>query len=225
MSNEINSYYDRLAPNYDDDRFGNSYGQFVHRQETRFLDSILGVPNMGERRLDVGCGTGRLLKYATHGVDQSAAMLDVARSKFPDRDFRRSKADDLPFPDGYFDATVCFHLLMHLDWDGVRSVWEEAARTLRPGGVFIFDLPSAERRQLTGYRASGWHGGYQMTVADVRSATQPMWQLEAYQGVLFVPLHRVPKRFRSRLVGVDRYLCKSPWRHYASYVIYVLRKK
>ncbi|WP_139423771.1 methyltransferase domain-containing protein [Chryseobacterium mulctrae] len=33
--------------------------------------------------LDLGCGRGRLLNFATHGVDFSQEMLNIAQEKFP----------------------------------------------------------------------------------------------------------------------------------------------
>ena len=84
MKSDITAYYDRIANLYDTDRFGNTYGQFIDAQEHAILSQLLHTA-AGQRVLDVGCGTGRFLGYATHGLDASAAMLAVARQKQPEK--------------------------------------------------------------------------------------------------------------------------------------------
>ena len=46
-------------------------------------------------------------------------------------------AESLPFPDASFDAVCTADSLEHVD--NLASVLDEAARVLRPGGIFVFD--------------------------------------------------------------------------------------
>ena len=80
----IQAYYDALAPDYDRDRFGNSYGRYIHALERDVLADLLqGVsPTVVA---DVGGGTGRMLEFAHTGIDASIQMLAVARTKWLDR--------------------------------------------------------------------------------------------------------------------------------------------
>ena len=48
------------------------------------------------------------------GVDSSAEMLDVARTKVPDGDFHVGELDDLPVPDASVDLVVCALALSHV---------------------------------------------------------------------------------------------------------------
>lgn len=63
----------------------------------------------GERILDLGCGTGDLTKEialtGAHvvGIDASAEMIEKARFKYPELEFRRMDAKDIAF-DEPFDA-------------------------------------------------------------------------------------------------------------------------
>ena len=38
MKTSILKYYDNLAANYDENRFGNSYGKYIDQQERSFLN-------------------------------------------------------------------------------------------------------------------------------------------------------------------------------------------
>jgi SAM-dependent methyltransferase len=105
-----------------------------HRHRRGFPPSFFArVPLRGDI-LDLGSGTGTIARgYAERGarvvaLDVSAAMLEQAEG-----DFVRvvAQAEDLPFRDGSFDATVagqCWHW-----FDGPR-VARECMRVLRPRG-------------------------------------------------------------------------------------------
>jgi SAM-dependent methyltransferase len=91
--------------------------------------------------LDAGCGTGRysiVLADRGHeviGVDQSGAMLDIARKKLPSGDFREGDLTALPLPGRSVDAVVCALALVHVP--DVASTLREFARVLRPGGRLV----------------------------------------------------------------------------------------
>jgi SAM-dependent methyltransferase len=92
------------------------------------------------RVLDLGCGDGfllDLLAVAGHdvaGIDLSAADLALARQRpsLAGVKLLEGRAQDLPFPDGDFDACVS-HMAFMLMSD-IDSVAAELARVLRPGG-------------------------------------------------------------------------------------------
>ena len=95
--------------------------------------------------LDAACGTGRYSTVLTDqghrviGVDQSGAMLDIARQKLPSADFREGDLTALPLPARSVDAVVCALALVHIP--DVASALREFARVLRPGGrVIISDV-------------------------------------------------------------------------------------
>jgi SAM-dependent methyltransferase len=71
--------------------------------------------------LEVGCGTGRtyealmrrlvLRPHGYVGVDVTPAMVDRARVRYGQADFRAGDVFDLPFPDRSFGAVVCTDVL------------------------------------------------------------------------------------------------------------------
>jgi 2-polyprenyl-6-hydroxyphenyl methylase / 3-demethylubiquinone-9 3-methyltransferase len=96
------------------------------------------------RVLDVGCGAGFLttaLERAGHdvtGVDLSAESLAVARRHDASGRVRYLEMDAhaLAFPAASFDVVCAMDLLEHTERPG--AVIEQAARALRPGGLFFF---------------------------------------------------------------------------------------
>jgi SAM-dependent methyltransferase len=74
-------------------------------------------------------------------TDLNAPMLDIAKSKFSDNDkveFRVANAMNLPFEDSEFDLIVCqFGVMFFPD---KPDSYREAARVLRSGGHYIFNV-------------------------------------------------------------------------------------
>jgi 2-polyprenyl-6-hydroxyphenyl methylase/3-demethylubiquinone-9 3-methyltransferase len=101
------------------------------------------------RILDIGCGAGFLANalaaegHRVSGVDMSRGSLKVARARSAaaggvpaDAAYQVADAYRLPFRDAAFDAVVALDFLEHVTAPG--RVIEEAARVLRPGGLFFF---------------------------------------------------------------------------------------
>jgi ubiquinone/menaquinone biosynthesis C-methylase UbiE len=93
------------------------------------------------RALDAACGTGRhavklaAAGHTTTGIDATAAMLDVARSRAPSVDFRLGDLTALPVDDESFDFAICALALAHLP-DPSAAI-AEIARVVRPGGRVV----------------------------------------------------------------------------------------
>jgi SAM-dependent methyltransferase len=200
---EIIAYYDSLAPIYDQDRFGNSYGRFVDARERALLARWLE----GKRDvLEIASGTGRLSDFASVASDASRESLKVARSRHAQLPLVVSDAARLPFADGVFDAVFGFHLLMHLDLASVRAVLAEASRLLRPNGVLIIDVVSALRRRLLprGPAAESWHGSMALSARDFRSLCAAHGlACSEMTGLLLVPVQRLPQAWRPHVAALD----------------------
>jgi demethylmenaquinone methyltransferase / 2-methoxy-6-polyprenyl-1,4-benzoquinol methylase len=127
-----------LGPTYD--RYARllSFGQ--DGRWRRFLvDRVAAGP--GDHVLDVATGTGavaiellRRKRCRVTGLDQSAAMLAVARGRLPSGiELMEGDADDLPFDAGSFDGLTFTYLLRYVDDPAATLV--ELARVVRPGGT------------------------------------------------------------------------------------------
>ncbi len=92
--------------------------------------------------LDVGCGTGRLLRKVGEkwpsaelsGVDAAETMIEVARRLKPSARFMVGHAESLPVPDGSIDLVVTSFSFHH--WKDQIVGMREVVRVLRPGGCF-----------------------------------------------------------------------------------------
>jgi SAM-dependent methyltransferase len=161
---------------------------------------------------------------ATEGLDASPEMLAVARRRHPDRALHLGPAWRLPHADASLDAIFSLHLMMHLPPAEREAILAEGARVLRQGGLFIFDIPSAERRRWVGPRAQGWHGGSAMTVAQLRTAC-PQLHLRERRGLLALPLHRIPEALRPSIAPVEALLGASPLSPWCSYHLACLERR
>ncbi|ATF18851.1 class I SAM-dependent methyltransferase [Phaeobacter gallaeciensis] len=96
----------------------------------------------GARVLDAGCGPGyvaacaKLLGARVEGIDFSEGMVQQAKTQFPDIQFSLADVENLPAPDGSFDAVLSNIVLFHVT-DPARAM-SEARRVLVPGGRFVF---------------------------------------------------------------------------------------
>jgi ubiquinone/menaquinone biosynthesis C-methylase UbiE len=93
--------------------------------------------------LDVGCGTGRLLRKVRErwpaarlmGVDPAPGMIGKARELVPYATFYVGKAESLPLPHASVDlvlSTMSFH-----HWRDKEKALGEVKRVLRPSGRFL----------------------------------------------------------------------------------------
>lgn len=224
VNEEITKYYNNLAKDYDAVRFSNSYGQYIHRQEDEIIVKYLEEKET-DFNLDLACGTGRFLKYADYGIDISKEMVEISKKKYPQKKISIEDAEKLSFHNSFFDNVISFHLFMHLNISCMRNILFEVNRVLKKGGYFIFDVPSEKRRKLTGYQSANWHGGNQISIKSLKKLIGSEWELAAFHGTAFFPIHRLPRKLRNKIVMFDSFMCNSFLKEYSSHLIFILKKK
>jgi len=224
VKEEILNYYDQLAPAYDEDRFQNSYGNYLDRQERSLLKNWLSGRSRSHA-LDLACGTGRLLGYAKNGVDFSKNMLAQAKEKYPEHQLIQSDISKLPFEDKSFKTVFSFHVFMHLDLNTIEKTLKEVHRILEKDGMFIFDFPNIKRRKAINYKKAGWHGNTALDLKGLLTLLGDRWSISKSSGFLLFPVHRLPKKTRKYFRQIDSLLCKSFLKHFASYYCVCLIKK
>jgi len=126
---------DFVAGNYFDKyRSRNPIHKFLMAGFLRAAENLIKQTNPIQV-LEVGCGAGdlagRLFGPAVEytGIDLSPAEVDLARERYPGREFLVGSAYGLPFPDRTFDLVVVCEVLEHLDCPDAGLA--EAARVCR----------------------------------------------------------------------------------------------
>jgi ubiquinone/menaquinone biosynthesis C-methylase UbiE len=130
----VKAYYHARAREYDDWWVGRNLYADRYRpgwdEERAQLESwIADLPP--RRTLDVACGTGfmtRHLRGAITGLDQSGAMLEVAREQVPGATFVEGDALELPFEDGEFERLFTSYFYCHLEEPERERFLAEARR-------------------------------------------------------------------------------------------------
>jgi SAM-dependent methyltransferase len=171
----------------------------------------------GKKVLDAACGTGygsQMLKRAgaraVEGLDIDTvsiayAVRDYAGSGIT---FRQGNVLQLPYPDKTFDVVVSFETIEHVpngaDW------LREAARVLKPGGLFIVSTPNREVSNPD--RAFGeplrnpFHH-FEYSLGEFIGELCDLYQIEAVYGQTFYGpsgwLPPDPEHIREALAGGD----------------------
>ena len=135
--------FDEWAPTYEQHWMQRRIIGPVHDAVLELAVAQMPRPITG---LDIGCGTGRLLRSAAQrfpkadlvGVDAAPEMIKQARSMRPPGasiHFQQASAEALPFPDDEFDlifSTLTFH-----HWGEQERAVGEVSRVLAPGGRWL----------------------------------------------------------------------------------------
>lgn len=147
---KIEIEFDRRASAYDKG--------FEGRLSQKFYKELIEQVKLenGDKVLDVGCGTGELLRRMADkadisgcGIDVEKEMIAAAKKKCPDMNIQIADCCSIPFDDESFDVlTSCMayhHFSNHIDFS------KEASRVLKKGKrLYIADpaFPSAFRKLI-----------------------------------------------------------------------------
>jgi SAM-dependent methyltransferase len=136
------------------------------------------------RALDFGCGVGRLTQALAArfdevwGVDIAPSMIEAANryNRHPGtcHYYLNDRTDLARFDAGSFDFIYSNIVLQHMQPRDQRRNLAELVRVLAPGGIFVFQLPSAP---LPRSRTEGWlaatQGSHQVHHPIVRPRPVP----------------------------------------------------
>lgn len=135
-------YHDLVAEDYEQD-IGNAL--IFNPKTQQQIDAIVNVfreRTEGQLWVDVGCGTGNVLKYAHKhfaqavGFDVSVGMLRLAQER--GCNVGLGNAQGLPISSGSADVVSAYSVLHHL-FDPIKTICE-AYRVLKPGGYFYSEF-------------------------------------------------------------------------------------
>jgi SAM-dependent methyltransferase len=128
--------------------------------------------------LEVGCGTGVIIsdlglsKSSLHGLDINHNYLSKGLEIEPEILYTQGDAHELPFPDNYFDITICHFLLM---WVKKPSdVIREMVRVTKNGG-FVLSLAEPDYGGRIDYPDNLSVLGKWQTESLVKQGADPMF--------------------------------------------------
>jgi 2-polyprenyl-6-hydroxyphenyl methylase/3-demethylubiquinone-9 3-methyltransferase len=145
MRNDL-TIYDRVADQWwsDDIRWVRTLKNLVPGR-LKWFDRHIDW--QGSHVLDLGCAGGFMAEAmsargaSVTGIDPAADAIAAARAHADATGLRIAYdvgvGEALPYPDAGFDAVVCVDVLEHVA--DLHKVLAEVARTLRTGGLFLFD--------------------------------------------------------------------------------------
>jgi len=156
---KVRELFDAIAPRYD--LINDLQSFWLHRHWKRRLVQLAGV-NLGQRALDLCCGTGDIaLALAGQGakvtaMDFSEPMLKIAEQRKGDADIEYKTGDALNTgePEAHYDCvTIAYGLRNLADFEGGLA---EMHRVTKPGGkLLVLDFGKPPNRL-----ARFWYLGY-----------------------------------------------------------------
>ena len=134
--------FDERAVSYESGR----HGQLHKEISDRVVELALSCRPAPRRVLDVGCGTGYVLRRLAArlpgaseflGVDPAPSMIEVARAASADErlNFVRGTAERLPADESAYDLVLSTTSFDH--WMDQAAGIRECARALAPGGILV----------------------------------------------------------------------------------------
>lgn len=125
-------------------RFDNERPKDMH--ERIWIDRFLDPLPKGGRVLDLGCGAAEPigaymaeLGYSVIGIDASTAMIDIARTRAPEGDWRLADMRNLNLPER-FHGIIGWNSFFHLTREEQRQVLPRLAAHLLPSGVLMLTV-------------------------------------------------------------------------------------
>ena len=164
--NDITVYYNTVY-----------YKELGFKRPEKHFDIYLKYLNLkgqNKKILDIGCGLGafigRAIKngYLTFGIDISDKAIAYAKGLYSHGDFRVGRAEELPWPDAYFDGIVCLGSLEH--FLNVASAIREMVRVSHEGTKVIIMVPNVN--------FPGFHGTEQTAIKE------DLFDLEEWSSIL-----------------------------------------
>ncbi|WP_300683707.1 class I SAM-dependent methyltransferase [Acutalibacter sp. 1XD8-36] len=141
-----------MTNEYDDPKFFEQYSQMPRsRQGLKAAGEWHQLKELfpdvsGSSVLDLGCGYGWHCRYAAEqgavrvlGLDISEKMLaEAGRSGGEDIEYRLCGIEDYEYPADEWDIVVSNLALHYIE--NLEAVYQKVFTTLKPGGVFLFNI-------------------------------------------------------------------------------------
>lgn len=136
------NYYNSISKGYED----------LHKQEQlkklKIIKKFLKV-SLKDKLLDIGCGTGistAFWRCKRYGIDPAENMLKIAKQKYPKITFKQASAENLPFPDSYFNIVISITALQN--FNNIEKALKEIKRVGKDKFILTFLKKSPKRTKI-----------------------------------------------------------------------------
>lgn len=138
------------------------YTMNLYREVSLLKKAIDGMSF--KRSLEIGCGYGRVTPWITgyskehHAVEPEPSLLKLAAKSYLNVKFHKATAQELPFPDNYFDLIVSFSVLHHIPPQEFYKAVQEIKRVACPTAtIFLHERVKGKE----GYKQRSWIHKYE----------------------------------------------------------------
>ena len=143
-SKQASSVYDKIAEPYAKE----------FSKPSEYIEEFLALLPKNAKILDVGCGVGVDAGFMASkgfeiiGVDLSKEMLNIARQKFPQIDFKQQDIRELDFPPNSFDGILASCSLIHIPKKDVPSLIKKFKKILKKDGAIYIALQGGKSEEI-----------------------------------------------------------------------------
>jgi len=131
-----------------EDRYRGTREDIKNRQTVYLPHARTAAEATGAGLIDIGCGRGEWLELlrendlAASGIDLNRIMIEECHS----RDLIATLGDAIEIlktrPDRSVGAVTGFHIIEHIPFDILVTLFDEVLRVLKPGGMVLFETPN-----------------------------------------------------------------------------------
>ncbi|MGK9170949.1 methyltransferase domain-containing protein [Inquilinus limosus] len=141
-----------------EDRYRGTRDDIKNRQKIYVPHARKAAEATGGELIDIGCGRGEWLELlgenglAASGIDLNRVMVEECHA----RGLKATLGDALEIlrslPERSLSAVTGFHIIEHLPFDVLVTLFDEVLRVLKPGGMVIFETPNPANLQVAAER-------------------------------------------------------------------------
>ncbi len=143
-SKQASSVYDKIAEPYAKE----------FSKPSEYIEEFLALLPKNAKILDVGCGVGvdagfmKSEGFEIIGIDLSKEMLNIARQKFPQIEFKQQDIRELDFPPNFFDGILASCSLIHIPKKDVPSLIKKFHQIIKKDGAIYIALQGGKSEEI-----------------------------------------------------------------------------
>jgi len=157
IANERHHLLDAFYVSFED-RYRGTRDDIKNRQKIYVPYARKAAEATGGELVDIGCGRGEWLELlgesglAASGIDLNRVMVEECHA----RGLKATLGDALEvlrsLPERSLAAVTGFHIIEHLPFDVLVTLFDEVLRVIKPGGMVIFETPNPANLQVAAER-------------------------------------------------------------------------